>query len=701
MANRLADARSTYLRQHAENPVEWFPWGPEAFARARALDRPLLLSVGYAACHWCHVMAHESFEDPEIAGLINAAFVAVKVDRQEHPEVDAIYQLVCQAATGQGGWPLTVFLTPEGQPFYAGTYFPPRARYGRPGFHEVLGGIAEAWRRDRARVRAVAAEWAEWVRADLPRAVRGGGGTVGEPLVAEAVSRLAAEMDPVRGGFGGAPKFPHTEALELLLRAGGEAAELACFSLRCICRGGVQDQLGGGFHRYSVDEAWRVPHFEKMLYDNALIPQVLLSAYQRTGDAEFAAGVRATLDYLLREMRDPAGGFFSAEDADSAGPDGRPREGAFYTWTPAEVQGALRDPEQAQRACRLFGVREQGDLPDGRSVLHLEPPPPRGMGEAGGGAAAGEAARLEREAMRQRLLSVRALRPRPQRDEQVLAAWNGLALSAFARAGRILGEARYVEAARAAARFILGEMRAPAGGLLRRWFAGEAGVAGALDDYGFVCNGLIDLYEATWETRWLAAALELARQAVRRFWDPAAGAFYLVESGREDLLVRPGDQGDSGTPSAEAAAVTALLRLAAYTEDPAFRDIPAAVLARQAEAMRRHPLGLASLLAALDFAVRGPVEVVFAVPGGDWTAERQAAEWRSRLALRYLPHLVLSRWTEGALPGEKEPPPVWRGRGPVGGQATVWVCRGGVCLPPADRWEAVEAALRGGDGGPG
>ena len=774
MPNRLVATRSTYLRQHAGNPVDWYPWGEQAFAQAVALDRPILLSVGYAACHWCHVMAHESFEDAVIAQAINRATVPVKVDRQEHPDVDSIYQTLCQLVTGQAGWPLTVFLTPDRRPFYVGTYFPPHARYGRPGLSEVLAALSDAWRTDRPRLLTVADDWAGALRRleagppapapapgtaedpdagpsrDSDPASGSGPGSApaarsapapdGQPrtaepptgpgagpaapppweapgaelaLLARAVQELLHDLDPLHGGFGGAPKFPHTEAVDLLLRAGGGAAARAHFTLRCMAGGGIYDHVGGGFHRYSVDGGWQVPHFEKMLYDNALIPLALLAAHQQTADPEFAAVTRQTLDYLLRDMRDPAGGFYSAEDADSPGPDGQPAEGAFYTWTPDEVHAALGDPDLAALACRHFGISDRGNFEGGRTVPHLHalsgdapyaPSPAVGAAAcadhpsgAGGMAATPVAAQdpaSRWSRVRAGLFRARQMRPRPGRDEQVLAGWNGLALAAFARAGRILGEARYLDTAVGVAAFLLGPMRAGDGGLLRRYYAGEAGLAGTLEDYAYVTAGLIDLYEATLEARWLAAAVGLARESLERFWEPERAAFYLVERGRDDLLYRPRDMGDGGTPSAEAWAVLALLRLAPYVSDPAFTAVPAAVLRRQAEPMARHARGMASLLCALDFAVKGPVAVVLAADDAVAAHAERLRDWRGRLAARYLPNLVLSRWAEG-LPGVDGVPPVWAGRGVTGGQPTIWVCPGQACLAPAHTWEEVDAALGG------
>jgi len=687
VSNRLAAESSPYLRQHADNPVDWYPWGEEAFAAARASDRPVLLSVGYAACHWCHVMAHESFEDPAVAAAMNRDYVCVKVDREEHPDVDAVYQTVCQAATDQGGWPLTAFLTPDLEPFYVGTYFPPRARYGRPGFAEVLGALAQAWRADRAKLQEVAAEWSGVLRgafaAGPDAGGLGGGGAPGAAsppgpdVPAAAAAALLSDVDPLHGGFGGAPKFPNAPALELLLRSGGRAAERAVFTLRCMAGGGIYDHLGGGFHRYSVDAAWQVPHFEKMLYDNAVVVPLYLAAFQRTGDPELARVARQTLEYLLRDMRSPEGAFFSTEDADSLDPAGHPEEGAFYTWTPAEVRAALGDDAQAELACRHFGVTAQGNFEGGRSVLHLQAL-----------SLDGEAA-TPVAALAEALLRARGRRARPARDEKVLAGWNGLAVSAFARAGRILGERRYRDAAAAAARFVLQRLRSGDGGLLRCGAEGRTGIAGTLEDYAYLLLGLIDLYEATFATAWLGHALALAHEAVRRFWDPEAAAFYLTERGRADLLTRPREDGDGGTPSAQSACVLGLLRLRPYTDDPAFEEIPAAVFTRTAPLLRRHPRGVASLLCALSLAVEGALEVVVAAPEGDAAAE----DWSVRLRGRYLPNLALSRVEAAGIPGAAGVPPVWRGRGMVDGRPTLWVCRCAACLPPAHRWEDVETHL--------
>jgi uncharacterized protein YyaL (SSP411 family) len=671
VANRLAGEVSPYLRQHAENPVDWFPWGEEAFARAAAEDRPVLLSVGYAACHWCHVMAHESFEDPAIAALCNAHFVAIKVDREEHPDVDALYQGICQAVTGQGGWPLTVFLTPDLRPFHVGTYFPPRPRYGRPGFGDVLAAVARAWRQDRARLLEVASEWAGALHR-LHAAAPGTGPAPGRELFLQGAAAIADATDPLRGGFGDAPKFPQAPALEVLLRAGGRAADRAVFTLRAMAAGGIRDHLGGGFHRYSVDAAWTVPHFEKMLYDNAVLVPLYLAAWQRTGDPELAAVARQVLDYLLSDLRLPGGGFASSEDADSPGPDGRPAEGAFYTWTPAEVEEALGDAALARAACEHFGVTAEGSFEQGRSVLRL-------------GAVALPAPRAE--AVAAALRQARAARPRPARDDKVLAGWNGLAVSAFAQAGRILDEPRYTQVARQTAEFLRSRLRDGAG-LLRRHPAGPRPIPGTLEDYAFLAAGLLDLYEATLEAGLLGEAAHLTREALRRFWVPAEAAFRLTEAASGGPLPeRPRDDGDGPVPAAQSAALLCLARLRPYLRDPACADVPAAVLGRCAEMMRRHPIGLASLLAVLD-RVTDPLEVVLAVPEG----QEVPAPWLEALRARHLPNLLLSR-RAAAAPGLDGYPPAWAGREPRGGRPTLWVCRGETCAPPAGDWAEIEPLL--------
>ncbi len=645
MANHLAAERSPYLLQHAGNPVDWYPWGPEALGRARAEDRPVLLSIGYAACHWCHVMAHECFEDPAIAAQMNAGFVNVKVDREERPDLDAIYQTVCQMTGRGGGWPLTIFLTPELRPFFVGTYFPPEPRHGLPALPQVLAAVRQAWEDRRAEVERVAAQWTE----ALAQAEDLGGGASAPPSIianstAEAGKRLLANADPAHGGFGRAPKFPTPEGLELLLRAGGEPRAHALLTLVRMAEGGIYDQLGGGFHRYSVDEAWRVPHFEKMLYDNALLPPLYLAAYQLTQEGLFARVARETCAFLLRELAAPDGGFYGTLDADSEG-----GEGSFYVWTAEEMRAA-----GGEEALRRFGVTPEGNFEGGATVL-------RAVEEAP-------------DELKRRLLAVRGLRSRPARDEKILTGWNGLAIGALAQAGRILGEDAFTEAATRAAAFLRAGLAAGEDGLLH---VHGRPIAGFLQDYAYLTGGLIDLYEATFDGTWMRWAMALARGAVARF--ESDGAFYQTEAGLSDLIHRPRDLLDAGTPSGESAMVRALLRLAPWTGDDATaRKILDARLAAAAA----QPWGQASLLCAADFA---PLEVAL--------AGQPPAEWLRRLAARYLPNLVLSRID----PAWPEPvPPLWEGKAPsVGGRPRAWVCRDFTCSLPLTSWDEVAAALGG------
>ncbi len=676
MGGRLANEASLYLRQHAAQPVDWYPWGRAALDAARAQDRPLLISVGYAACHWCHVMAHESFADPDIAALLNRSFIAIKVDREEHPEVDTLYQGLCQAVTGQGGWPLTVFVTPQLRPFYLGTYFPLQPRWGRPGFAQIVAALAEAWRERRAELEAVADQWTQAMRrvatARPPAAAQAPGGDV-----ASAAQRLLADADRVHGGFGGAPKFPSCEAVDLLLRAGGEAGDHAVFTLRCMAAGGIRDAVGGGFHRYSVDAAWQVPHFEKMLYDNAQLACAYLAAWQHSSDAALAEVAADTLDYMIARLRGPDGAFFSSEDADSLDAGGQLAEGAFYTWTREEVELALGDAAQARSACDLLRIGE-ARLDDGRSV-------PQRRAEVG----------PDWPRWREAMARWRQRRPRPAVDDKVVTGWNGLAVSALARGGRILGRPDYTAAALRAAERLAQVARRPDGGLWRRYRQGQAGIAAALEDYAYLGLGLLDLYEATLDTRHLAGADDLARQALERFADPDGDGFFLGEAAGTSgvaLPARARDQGDAGTPSPQAVLVQLLLRLQPYHEDTRFAAAAAAVLRRHVPLALQHPRGLASLLGALDLAHRGAVEVVLAGEPGD----PRLAGWLDQLRPLAIPNLILSRVDPGGVPGLEGEPPLWRGREAVGGRPTIWVCRGGTCLPPAHRFEDVAEVLRAG-----
>ena len=541
MGNRLAQETSPYLLEHANNPVDWYPWGPEALAKARSENKPILLSIGYSACHWCHVMARESFEDREVAALMNRDFISIKVDREERPDLDQVYMRAVQGLTGSGGWPMTVFLLPDGAPFFAGTYFPPSDRFGMPSFRRVLSAVAEAFARRPAEVQATAAQVRNFLeRPVVPLA----SGPLTPGLLDEAYGRLQRDHDPVHGGFGGAPKFPQPMLIEFLLRTSirsGEPAarEMAKQTLRAMAEGGMYDQLAGGFHRYSVDEHWLVPHFEKMLYDNALLARAYLDAWQLTREPLFRRVAEETLAFVLREMTSSDGGFFSSLDADSEGEEGR-----FYLWTPQELRVALGADEAAAVAA-AFDVTEDGNF-EGRSILHpVTPDAPAVMAAA-----------------RNRLLAFRDGRVRPHRDEKVIASWNGLMLRAFADAGRVLDRPDLVSMAEANARFLLSRMR-DRGRMRRSYKDGRATVGGYLEDQVAVADGLLSLYAATFDMRWLDEAHGLLDEMLVAFWDDGQAAFFDTAVDHERLVVRPQDVTDNATPSGTSMAVDVLLRAGA------------------------------------------------------------------------------------------------------------------------------------------
>ncbi|WP_042403575.1 thioredoxin domain-containing protein [Streptacidiphilus carbonis] len=606
MANRLAQSTSPYLRQHADNPVGWWEWSAAAFAEARRRDVPILLSVGYSSCHWCHVMAHESFEDAGLAGYLNEHFVAVKVDREERPDVDAVYMEAVQAATGQGGWPMTVFLTPGGEPFYFGTYFPPEPRHGMPSFRQVLEGVAAAWRDRRDEVAEVSAR----IVADL--AGRGDVyGAAGQrpPTAAElrqAAVALGREYDDKRGGFGGAPKFPPSMALEFLLRhhastGSAEALRMVEGSCAAMARGGIHDQLGGGFARYSVDSEWVVPHFEKMLYDNALLLRVYLHLWRATGSDLARRVTLRTADFLLAELRTPEGGFASALDADSAGPDGRNHEGAFYAWTPAQLAEAL-GPEDAVRAAALFGVTAAGTFEGGASVLQL----PEDCDDAEWFAS-----------VRDRLLAARAERPRPARDDKVVAAWNGLAIAALAETGALLERPEYLEAALAAADLLVAVHLTPEpeGRLLRTSRDGRPGAnAGVLEDYADTAEGFLALYSVTGDESWLTLSGVLLDTVLSRFTDEASGALYDTASDAERLIRRPQDPTDNAVPSGWTAAAGALLGYAALTGSERHRTAAERALGVVTALGPRAPRFIGWGLAVAEALVDGPREIAVVGP---------------------------------------------------------------------------------------
>jgi uncharacterized protein YyaL (SSP411 family) len=586
--NALAQESSPYLRQHQDNPVDWLPWGPDALARARAQDKPLLVSIGYSSCHWCHVMERESFEDADVARLMNESFVCVKVDREERPDVDAIYMEAVQAMTGQGGWPLNVFLTPEGAPFYGGTYFPPDPRHGMPAWSQVLQAIAESWSERSAEIRAGSANVAEQLSGGARLA--GSSEPITEASLEQAVAGLERAFDREHGGFGGAPKFPQAPVIELLLAramSSGESAsvegEMALATLRAMANGGIYDQLGGGFHRYSVDAAWRVPHFEKMLYDNALLARAYLHGFKLAGEPQLEETCRGTLEWALREMRGPEGGFYSALDADSDGV-----EGAFYVWSAAELRSALG--ADAPAAIAWFGVSEQGNFEDphhpqrGLNVLATPGPlpPPE-----------------QRERIRARLLAIRDTRRRPGLDDKRLTSWNALMIAALADAGAALEETRYLDAARACAEFILTKLRDPRGRLLRSYAAGQGRLDAYLEDHAFLLEALIALFEATCEERWFDAARALADTLIARFGDARGGGFYSTADDAEALIARRKDLDDSPIPSGPSSAAQGLLRLAELSGEDEYERQALGALALVREIAPRHPTAFGYALQAM------------------------------------------------------------------------------------------------------
>jgi uncharacterized protein YyaL (SSP411 family) len=608
--NRLASESSPYLRQHAANAVDWFPWGPEAIDRAKKENKPIFLSVGYSACHWCHVMEHESFEDVDTAALLNEHFVPIKVDREERPDVDAIYMAAVQALNqGQGGWPMSVWLTPELQPFYAGTYFPPRDLYGRPSFRRVLTALAEAWRDRRNEVLNSAAHITEALRKTGEPADIEGEPTEGLLRVAPQLLRRA--FDPRHGGFGTAPKFPHAIDLRLLLRCWhrfGDADALAMVrrTLDGMAHGGIYDHLGGGFHRYSVDERWLVPHFEKMLYDNALLSVAYLEAFQATGEPFYRQIVEETLDYSLREMTAPPGAFYSTQDADSEGVEGK-----FYVWTEKEVRDVIGN-ELADVFCPVYDVTPEGNWEE-NTILHRSK-----TDEQDAALLKMDVADLRRklDEARRKLLAVRSKRIWPERDEKILASWNGLMIAAFARAGAVLDRADYTSAAVRAADFILTNMRSVDGRLFRTTAVGSPPkIDGYLEDYAFLIDALVDLYAATFDVRWLRTGEELAAIMVDRFADPAGG-FFTTPDGQTDLILRLKDQHDGSTPSGSAMAITGLVRLAEFTGAKRWREEADRGLRAMRGVMHDSPMAAAQTLVALDFAL-GPVEQVAIVGEGD------------------------------------------------------------------------------------
>jgi uncharacterized protein YyaL (SSP411 family) len=676
-ANRLARETSPYLLQHARNPVDWYPWGDEAFARARAENKPILLSIGYSACHWCHVMERESFEDPAIAAMMNERFVNVKVDREERPDVDDVYMRAVQLMIGRGGWPLTVFLTPDGRPFHGGTYFPPVDRHGMPAFPRVLEAISRAYRERPDDVAKAVGQLIAGVQRGEEAAVTDA--PLDATLPGRAADALVRHVDTLHGGLGGAPKFPHTRAFQLLLRhwkATGRAELLDAVTVtaRRMADGGIHDHIGGGFHRYSVDARWLVPHFEKMLYDNAEIPRLYLDLLQATGDAAHGRVVTETLDYLLREMRHEDGGFYSATDADSEG-----EEGKFFVWTPADV-AAVVAPADVDLACRYWDITEEGNF-EGRSIAHVTITVEQ-LARLFGRTPEEAAAALERA--RRALFAQRSRRVPPARDDKILTSWNALLIGTLAEAGRILDEARYVSAATAASEFLWSQVRRD-GRLLHGWAKGMAKQDAFLDDHAFLAAALLDLYEATADARHLARARELLDVLDTRFHDDDGGGYFFAPHDGEALIVRTKSGTDGSIPSGNAMAAIALLRLHALTEDERYRARAEEILRLYQAAAAENAFGYTTWLEALERWSAGPTEVVIV---GRADASETAALWRAA-AGRWIPHRTLVR----VEPGAADVPAPARGRPAEDGRATAYVCRNFTCSRPVHTAEELQALL--------
>jgi uncharacterized protein len=679
--NRLANENSLYLRQHANNPVDWYPWGDEAIARAKQLDRPIFLSIGYSACHWCHVMEHESFEDEETARFLNDNFVSIKVDREERPDIDHIYMTALQAMTREGGgWPLSVWLTPELQPFYAGTYFPPDDRYApqRPSFKRLLAGIVEAWRTRRDEIRQQSAAVTDFLRQN-EEDVQPSAATLSAEIPARAARLWLQAFDPVHGGFGGAPKFPHALEIRFLLRqwkrtGAGEIRHVIRHTLDHMAAGGMYDQIGGGFHRYSVDARWLVPHFEKMLYDNALLTSAYVEAYQATGEPEYRRIAEETLDYVLREMTSPAGAFYSTQDADSEG-----EEGKFYVWSKAEIESTL-GKEDAEFVGSVYGVTDEGNF-EGHNILHRA----KTWEQLSKLLKLSEVEIVSRlQAAKAKLYEARSQRVWPGRDEKILTSWNGLMISAMAHAGAALGSEKYVNGAASAASFILTHLMA-GDGLYRTCAVGSPPrIPAYLEDYAALIDALVELFQATSDARWIAAGSRLADGMLARFAAPD-GSFYSTSNEHAHLIARSRERYDGSMPSGNAMATTSLLRLSRLTDRRDYWDAGKKALQASSSLLAESPGGSSQMLAALDFYL-GPVKEIVVVGGGESADVQRVLRTVQRA---YLPNALLVFHD----PARGEPPPELRAllEGKAAGpEVRTYVCENMTCQAPLEGTEAVE-----------
>jgi hypothetical protein len=686
VTNHLASEKSPYLQQHAHNPVDWYPWGEAAFEKSRSEDKPIFLSVGYSTCHWCHVMERESFENEQLAAILNRWFVPVKVDREERPDVDRIYMTFVQASTGSGGWPMSVFLTPELKPFFGGTYFPPDNRYGRPGFGAILERIAEAWRSERGRIMQSSGD----AIAQLSQYTSASGSSIGTPdktVLDSAFQHFRRMYDSAHGGFGSAPKFPRPVVFNFLLRyyarspsqeANQEALDMTLETLRAMANGGMHDQLGGGFHRYSVDERWFVPHFEKMLYDQAQLAISYLEAFQITRDPFYAKIARSTLDYVLRDMTHPEGGFYSAEDADSVIDPSNPKEkgeGAFYIWSAAELRQALGE-EQFARFASVYGVKDDGNVPDdphgefiGKNILYLREP-------------LDDATEAQLQPSKAALLAIRSRRVRPHLDDKILTAWNGLMISAFAKGAQILEDPRYLDAAQRASSFILTRMYIPESAVLqRRYRDGEAAIAGFLDDYAFFIGALLDLYEADFDPAHIETAMALTDKMREVFEDKAEGAFFSTAVGDSSLVLRMKDDYDGAEPSGNSAALIDLLKLAHFTDRPDYREAAEGTLRALGPKIAQQAVAAPQMLVGLDYALGPRREVVIAGDIG------QTREFLGRVRARFLPRTITLRAGARFFPAAAN-------MREMDGKPAAYVCQGYVCQLPVNEARKLDELLQ-------
>jgi uncharacterized protein len=671
MANRLASETSPYLLQHKDNPVDWYAWGDEALARARTEDKPILLSIGYSSCHWCHVMEHESFEDPETAAYMNEHFVPVKVDREERPDVDAIYMEAVQGMTGHGGWPLTAFLDTEGVPFYGGTYFPPEPRQGMPSFRMVMEAVVESWTSQRERIQAAAGR----IREQLGAVGRIDPSTelLSPEVLDAATKQLRMQADMVNGGFGGAPKFPPASALDFLLARG--VNDVVEVTLDAMAGGGIHDQIGGGFARYSVDAVWLVPHFEKMLYDNALLARAYLHGYQALGHERWRRVVESTLDWALREMRGPEGGFYSALDADSEGEEGR-----FYVWTLAEIREVLDAASLGDLADELiahYGVTEDGNF-EGRNILHL----PQGL-------ASDEPARFDEA--RAALYEARSKRVWPGLDDKRLCSWNALMIAALAEAGAVLERPDYLEAATACAEFVWTKLRDADGHLLRSWKDGEAKLNAYLEDHAYLVEALLTLYEAGFEVRWFDAARETGDAMIERFGDVERGGFFTTSHDHDALIARRKDIDDHPIPSGNSSAAFGLLRIAALTGERDYEQRAVSVFRLFHRVAGSHPQAVAHLLRAMDFHFASVKEVALVAPAAaNGTAPEALAQLAEVVRASFRPHLVVAGGPEGT-----DRPELMQQRNAVDGKPAAYVCEHFACQRPVTEPAHLAASLDG------